>query len=459
MGRFLKRSEQMVKDKVVRSEVVCFGGLFHRFSNFMVVALAVVAVLSTAPIAAANDKYAGIVVDAKTGQVLYEDRADAPRYPASLTKMMTLYMVFEAMDAGRVSKSTRITFSRNAAAEPPTKLGVPAGKSITMEQAILALVTKSANDTATAVGEHLGGSEAAFARAMTTKARQLGMSSTTFRNAHGLPNSAQRTTARDMARLGIALREHFPQYYDYFSTNSFTYAGHRMGNHNNLLGRVKGVDGIKTGYIRASGFNLVSSVSTGGRSVVAVVMGGRTARTRDTHMADLIQRTLSKASTGSDRMLVAKGPATTTVVAAASSAVALPKQVPVPAEKPDVMPMTAYVEERAPAAKMALDEIIAENVQGQGDADPIKTASAKVEGWVIQVASLPTENDALRVLKNTREEAPTVLASTKPFTETFAKGSQTFYRARYGGFAGKSEAWGACEALKKHDVSCYAVEN
>ena len=140
------------------------------------------------------------------------------------------------------------------------------------------------------MAETLGGSEANFARMMTAKARQLGMTSTTFRNAHGLPNSQQKTTARDMARLGIALRDHFPQYYDYFSTRSFTYAGRKMGNHNNLLGRVKGVDGIKTGYIRASGFNLVSSVATGGRSIVAVVMGGRTARTRDAHIADLIQR-------------------------------------------------------------------------------------------------------------------------------------------------------------------------
>ncbi|WP_274424161.1 D-alanyl-D-alanine carboxypeptidase [Chelativorans sp. YIM 93263] len=429
-----------------------FTRLARQFPKSFIAAFALVAFALAASPAAANEKYAGFVIDARNGNVLYEDRADAPRYPASLTKMMTLYMIFEALEQGRVSKNTRITFSRNASAEPPTKIGVPAGKSITLEQAIYALVTKSANDVATAVAENLGGSEANFARSMTEKARQLGMSSTTFKNAHGLPNSAQKTTARDMARLGIALREHFPQYYDYFSTRSFTYAGQRFGNHNNLLGRVKGVDGIKTGYIRASGFNLVSSVSTDGRSIVAVVMGGRTTRTRDAHMQDLIQRTLPKASTGEKRNLIARGQPTLTKIASVN----LPQTVPLPAERPEEVAMTAYTEEPTAAAKAALAEIIAEG--SREEPDPISTSSAEIKGWVIQVASTPTEDGALKMLQNTTEQAPTVLAKANPFTEVFTKDGQTFYRARFGGFNGKSEAWAACASLKKKSVACYAIE-
>lgn len=180
--------------------------------QFMLVSILVIGAPSAAT---ANSKYAGIVVDAKTGKTLYADHADALRYPASLTKMMTLYLTFEALKSGRISKSTRIPVSRNAAAEVPTKLGLKPGQTITVEQAIFSLVTKSANDVATALGEFLGGSEAGFAQMMTARARQLGMSSTTFKNAHGLPNGAQKSTARDMARLGMALRDHHPEYYDF----------------------------------------------------------------------------------------------------------------------------------------------------------------------------------------------------------------------------------------------------
>ena len=188
--------------------------------------------------------------------------------------MMTLYLTFEALKAGKIKKSTKITLlqeRRGRTADQARRAGRRVGH---VETIILSLVTKSANDSATAIAEHLGGSEEGFARMMTAKARKLGMTGTIFRNANGLPNAAQHSTARDMAILGIALREHFPQYYSYFSTRSFKYGKQRMANHNRLLGRVKGVDGIKTGYTRASGFNLVSSVSDGNRRIVAVVMGG-----------------------------------------------------------------------------------------------------------------------------------------------------------------------------------------
>jgi len=238
----------------------------------VVMAVATLSFASSAP-ASAAPTYAGIVVDAKTGKVLYSENADSLRYPASLTKMMTLYLTFEALESGKISLSSRVPVSANAAAEPPSKLGVGAGRSVTVEQAILALVTRSANDIATALGEYLGGSEARFAKMMTAKARSLGMSKTTYRNANGLPNTAQMTTARDQARLGIALRQHFPQYYGYFSTRSFKFGKQVIGNHNRLLGAVRGVDGIKTGYTRAAGFNLVTSVQADGRSLVGVVIG------------------------------------------------------------------------------------------------------------------------------------------------------------------------------------------
>ena len=256
-----------------------------------------IGIAAVAPRLHANAKYAAIVVDANTGKTLFSSNADAPRYPASLTKMMTLYLDLRGAAERQDQEATKVPFSAQAAAEPPTKLGVKAGGSVTVETAIYRWSPSRPTTPSTALAELLGGSEAGFARMMTAKARQLGMTGTIFRNAHGLPNPAQHSTARDLATLGIALREHFPQYYPYFSTRSFNYGKQRLGNHNRLLGRVKGVDGIKTGYTRASGFNLVSSVSDGNRRIVAVVMGGTSGSSRDKHMAELIQKYLPKAST------------------------------------------------------------------------------------------------------------------------------------------------------------------
>ncbi len=411
------------------------------------------------PQASANSKYAGIVIDAKTGRTLYELSADAPRYPASLTKMMTLYLVFEALESGKITKQTRVPMTRNGAAEPPTKIGLRPGQTIAVNDAILALVTKSANDVATALGEFLGGSETTFARMMTAKARALGMSNTVFRNANGLPNSQQHTTAHDMARLGIALREHFPQYYGYFSTRVFAYGNRRYGNHNHLLGRVKGMDGIKTGYTRASGFNLVSSVEDNGRSIVAVVMGGRSARSRDAQMVKLINAYLPKASRRGDGDLIAQVPVTKGLVAA----IALPKKdAPTPDLRPvKAAPVIAYAAPKEQAAPAAVAKTAA-LTQTPQNIDPVKTASTRAEvalpsGWVIQVASLESESDAKAFLSRTTAKAAGILAHASPFTETFTKGGTLYYRARYGGFSSKNDAWGACSALKKKSIACYAV--
>lgn len=239
-----------------------------------------------------SSKHAVIVVDASNGRTLYSVDSEMPRYPASLTKMMTLYMLFEALQQGRTDLTTQIPVSAYAAARPPTKIGFRPGDTIDVESAIHALVIKSANDVAVAVAEYLGGTEERFAAMMTARARQLGMRSTTFRNASGLPDPDQRTTARDMALLGMTLRARYPQYYRYFSETSFTFRGRNIRGHNDLLGRVQGVDGIKTGYVRASGFNIVTSVDSEGRRMVAVVMGGQTARARNAEVEQLIERYL-----------------------------------------------------------------------------------------------------------------------------------------------------------------------
>ena len=237
-----------------------------------------------------------IVVDGNSGAVLHAANADASRHPASLTKIMTLYLLFERLEAGKVKLDTPLKISAHAAEQAPTKLGVKPGQTLAVEDAIKAVVTKSANDAAVAIAENLGGDEDEFAKMMTAKAHALGMSRTTYVNASGLPNDDQITTAHDQALLGRAIQERFPRYYKYFSTEEFTYHGHAMRNHNHLLGVVGGVDGIKTGYTHASGFNLVTSVHRDGRYIIAVVLGGRSAGERDAHMRELINAHIREAS-------------------------------------------------------------------------------------------------------------------------------------------------------------------
>lgn len=448
--------------------------------------LAVVTGCSTAsttiPAIAAGDRYAAIVIDANTGKTLFASNADAQRYPASLTKMMTLYMLFEAMQAGRMDKDTRIPVSAYAAARPPTKIGFRPGQSIRAEDAALAMITKSANDVATAVGEYIGGSEERFAQMMTAKARRLGMRNTTFRNASGLPNMAQHTTARDMAILSIALRQHFPNEFSYFSRRSFVFRGQTINGHNRLLGRVEGVDGIKTGYTNASGYNLASSVSLDGRRLVAVVMGGNTGASRDAHMAQLIRKYLPMATRSRNAApLVAMRNDAPQVVAS----IDLPKarNAPVPvtrqaaavedvinnesgegdSDQPQVLALAAPTARPAalaaqaavrPTPKAALPSAPTQDV------DPVTTASAPAAGgWAIQIGSLPSEGQARDMLAKASATAGGTLRAASPYTETFSKGSATFYRARFVGFSSKQAAWDACASLKKKNFGCYAVAN
>ncbi|RWE45706.1 MAG: D-alanyl-D-alanine carboxypeptidase [Mesorhizobium sp.] len=472
--------------------------------TIMILAMAMTFVVADAASSLAA-KSAAIVVDAKTGKVLYSANADGRRYPASLTKMMTLYLTFEAMAKGKISRNSPVVFSAHASAEAPTKLGVKPGGSVTVETAILSIVTKSANDSATALGEMIGGNETNFARMMTAKARQLGMNGTVFRNANGLPDPGQFTTARDMATLGIALREHFPQYYGYFAQRSFLYGRQRINGHNRLLGRIKGVDGIKTGYTRASGFNLVSSVNDGNRRLVAVVMGGTSGGSRDNQMAGLINTYLPRASTRGGGDLVAKADSNPIN---ALAKVLLPKHdAPTPDEKPVAVAEadTAAADDATTAAADDATTAVADDATvAQGDSededtaeaeapklvvpakkvktvivsapkvataqvvaayaepapaavDPVNTASVP-SGWAIQVASSPNQSEAQAFLDATTKQAPKVLADASGFTVAFDKGGVTYYRARFGGFGSKDAAWKACTALKKKKIECYAVQ-
>ncbi len=390
-------------------------------------------------------KQSAVVIDASTGKTMYADDADALRYPASLTKMMTLYLTFEALSRGKIKNNTRVPVSRHAAAQPPSKLGLKPGQSITVETAIYALATKSANDAAAALGEMLGGDEARFARMMTAKARALGMSRTTFRNASGLPDPSQVTTARDMATLGMALRQHFPGYFKVFATRSFTYGKRRMANHNKLLGRVSGVDGIKTGYTRASGYNLVTSAGSGNKRIVAVVMGGKTGKSRDQMMASLVGRYLPKASTkGGNGAQIARTKAEFDVADAddqGSNAKAAIVAAVAPAPKPNKQPAPR------PAQKVDTSTV-----------DPVTTASVPAAGWVIQVASMPDETQAKAFLGKVRSRGGSVLSSAHGYTVPFDNKGQTFFRARFAGFAGKAAAQDACATLKKMSIACYATQ-
>jgi len=332
-----------------RSTFHAHGWLSRTLQGFrLALGLSVCAALATDP-AAAVARHAAIVIDANTGTVLHNQAGDEVRHPASLTKIMTIYLALEQIDQGRLRFDTRIKMSQEAASAAPSKLDLDPGEEITLADAIKALVTKSANDVAVAIAEHIGGTEANFARLMTAKARRIGMSKTVFKNASGLPDPDQVTTGRDMLTLALRLKDDFPRHYHLFSLRSFTYHGTTHRNHNTLLNSYQGVDGIKTGYTRSSGFNLVASVNRDRKHVVAAVFGGLSAASRNAHMRVLLNRALPKASTEVTRkpMLVAKpAPALrrTTVAAAAAPAATAPtapaprKTAAAPAQRPATPP-------------------------------------------------------------------------------------------------------------------------
>jgi D-alanyl-D-alanine carboxypeptidase (penicillin-binding protein 5/6) len=409
---------------------------------------------------------ASLILDARTGKVLSSENADVLNHPASLTKMMTIYMAFEALNRGKINWDTPIVMSKYAAARPPTKLGARAGTSITVREAILGMITKSANDAATAMGEKLGGSESNFASMMTQKARQLGMSRTVFVNASGLPDGRQITTARDMSTLAVALMKNYPREYRLFSTASFNFRGRQIRGHNNLMYRYQGMDGIKTGYTNASGFNLVSAVKDGNRRVVGVVLGGRTARSRDDKMAGLLDQAMGRASSSGGARLVASVNSREPVeVASAADASDLPLPATAPRSEVAITPVTpargndlapkalGYLSDTVPMDRpSAMDEINPVAKMGKS-AKPLGAVSSTGD-WQIQISAAPSDDAARALLAQAKSEGGAALKSANPYTEAVGTGANQVFRARFIGFQTREAATSACDALKKRSYDC-----
>lgn len=403
-------------------------GSVRRLSTLIALTvLVLVSNMAVTPVQA-NSKYAALVMDAHTGKILHSRNADLQRYPASLTKIMTLYMLFDALKHRKVSLNTRMRTSRRATHQAPSRLGLKRGETIRVDDAIKALVTKSANDVATVVAEHLAGTESAFARNMTRRARELGMSRTRFMNASGLPNRRQLTTARDMSKLGLAIRADFPDLYHYFATKSFRWKGRKYKNHNNLLGKYDGTIGIKTGYTRASGFNLVAAIERNNRYVIAVVLGGKKAKSRDRQMIALLDQHLHRAiarAPGGTRLANAPKPMkrprslmaapTAAMLAAAAMGKPNPRMIAVPAmatnniplaspsTKPNAdAPFTAqafYALAQARAATSKMGELI------------ISPAHAALPLGEYSGSTLPNRNRPLQMRPNSLSESPLITGS------------------------------------------------
>ena len=416
---------------------------FRRFVNGSTAARAattlLVVALALGTAGAAQARYASIVIDYDTGRVLHETNADTRNYPASLAKMMTLYLAFEALQRGDLKLNQNLSVSRRAAGMPASKLGLKYREKIAVKSAILALVTKSANDAAVVLAEKMGGKETKFARMMTKKARELGMKRTSFRNASGLPNRRQLSTARDMSTLARALIRDFPKQYRYFSTKQFVYKGKKHRNHNRLLKSYSGTDGIKTGYIRASGFNLAASVKRNGRRLIAVVLGGKTPRSRDRHMAKLLDRGFAKlASIGPNRIpappprkpdfAVAAAFATATGTAPAERA---PSKKPMAQKKP--------VSPKAPQIELGSSETVVP--------DP---------SWGIQVGAYYRYKPAKQAAVKAAERLPELLENSH-ITITHVKGKRgRIYRSRLIGLT-EAKARAACRSLAKKKVDCLVI--
>ncbi|GMP13208.1 D-alanyl-D-alanine carboxypeptidase [Bradyrhizobium sp. TM239] len=336
-----------------------------------------------------SPKFASIIVDGNSGSVLQATSPDGIRHPASLTKIMTLYLLFERLESGKMKLDTEMPVSQHAADQDPTKLNLRAGQTIRVEDAIKGLVTRSANDAAVVIAEAIGGDEDDFAQMMTRKARSLGMSKTVYRNANGLPNDEQVTTARDQATLGRAIQERFPRYYRYFATSTFNWRGQSIRNHNHLLGNVEGVDGIKTGYTRASGFNLVTSMRRGNRHLIGVVLGGRSGGSRDAIMRNLLAENLEKGATTHTVAAVTErgGADASTEIADASPAPARPA--------PQVQAASAPAPEAAPSRLAARLSTLAAATAAVPPAPPRSEAKPEVRPTESKIEPAPLTNGVI----------------------------------------------------------------
>ena len=373
-------------------------------------------------VSSAHAKYASFIINENTKRIYHNANADTRNYPASLTKIMTLYLVFDALKSKKISMNSKFKVSKRATRQPPSKLNLSAGSNITVKNAILALVTKSANDVATVIAENLGKSERNFARLMTRKAKKLGMTRTTFRNASGLPNRGQLSTARDMATLGIAIRKNHPKFFKLFKTKSFIYKGIKYTNHNNLLGSYSGTDGIKTGYTNASGFNLVASVERNGQRIIGVVFGGKKARSRDKHMVTLLNKYF-KTSLSKPLVRIAK-----------------------PSELPKTRPKIVLAEKNIKNFRIPrkiINNIIPNNIE---------------ENWFIQIGAFKNRLNAHKAARNARNIVPEQLGNLPASLSKITKSStnnnlQYLWRVRFVELA-ENQARSVCAELWTSGLSC-----
>ena len=400
----------------MRSSISWFKG--RRFA--LIVALA--AFLFLLP-SITHAKYASFVIDAETGQILHASNPDTRNYPASLTKMMTLYLIFEALNTGKLTLQHRLRASARAARQPSSKLALKQGQTLTVKNAILALVTKSANDVASMVAEELGGTERNFALLMTAKARQIGMSRTTFRNASGLPHRGQTSTARDMSTLARRLLIDYPHYYHHFSSAEFNHGGIRHKNHNKLLKKFPGTDGIKTGYIRASGFNLVASAVRNGRRLIGVVFGGRSPRKRDRHMMALLDKGFRSLNSS---VLVARNYAHKPKFKKKRRKIVMPNTV-----RRSIKPKKKSTKQAAVATKMA---------------------------WAIQVGAYSRFTQAMNMAKKVLSKFPNLLKDGTARVDPLKlrRKRRPVYRARIVGLQ-KKQAFRACNQIKRRKIDCLEV--
>jgi D-alanyl-D-alanine carboxypeptidase (penicillin-binding protein 5/6) len=394
-------------------------------------------------LAASQTKYAAMVVDARSGEVLYAKHADSPRYPASITKVMTLYLTFEALASGKLRLEDRVVFSPHAAAQSPTKLGVRPGDSISVAEAIQGMTTLSANDAAVAMAEKLGGTESRFAALMTLRAQELGMQNTHFVNANGLPDSRQLTTARDIAILSRAAMRDYPQYYGYFSQKSFVFRGRYINNHNHLLNSVPGVDGLKTGFTNASGYNIAISGVRDNRRLIVVVMGGPTTASRDQNAEDLLltgfdvmrRRALGEKITVAQNLFEPEpsGP----VVRGGS-------------EQGDADQDGLKIElASAPASRAGKVDIVEPRHAKSAERDEPKKTKAK---WAVQVGAFRSKSDAGEQIALVKKRFGDHFDGARGATDKDGRK----YKAVFTGFS-ETDARGACKALKAKRLACVVI--
>ena len=452
--------------------------LIRRGLLSLMLVVALVATPSTAPLfAQENTRYAAIVVDAESGEVLFARHADSRRYPASITKVMTLYLTFEALTEGKVKLDDVLTISPRAASQPPSKLGLAAGQTITLDDAMKATAVRSANDMAMAIAEHVGGSQDRFAARMTLKARELGMTDTRYVNPNGLPDARQVTTARDLAILARAVMRDYPQYYRYFGLHDWVYQGREYRNTNGLLRTEFGYDGLKTGYTNASGYNLAASAVRDGRRLITIVLGGRTTASRNAHVAELMEtgfeverlrrsgQPLQIAQTyfegkgfgiGSDNA----GPVEYAAVADTDEATAV-SYASLPAAPPQPTRVTpAPSEERTVAALLRAegpaDVTAALNGAPARTAPPRAPARESVREtagrWAVQVGAFRDETVARDWLTEVNRRFRSQFAAA----ERTVQNAEGWYRSRFTGMS-EQAAQAACAALAERRVTCMVI--